>query len=277
MAHEVTLPSGEIVTFPDETPDNEINRAISNYPGAGGAPPPASASAPLPGKAPPSGPVAAAQGWLQTISAAQQGTSPIVRDIYGNLNYKRLGNPIDTDAGPGYIDSSGKWQLVNPAYHVTLTDPATGQPTVFERNEDTEEGRASAFGRLLPFGVLSGSPTVAGAVRPPGSPLASVAASPVTKTVANIATGIGTTKLAESLGLPGEAAGIIGASLGLGSHASGLGGDILDHIARWLAARPGRAAVPAVNYGAPIPVTGLLGTVPATISGAGGQPPYVTP
>jgi hypothetical protein len=271
MTTVVTLPDGSRVNFPDDMSHDDMVSAIDQH---------LNQNPQSPQSPPPSGPVSAAQDLLQQITAAQQNTSPVVRDEQGNLNYTRLGNPIDTDAGPGYVDSGGKWQIVDPSRHVLLTDPATSRAGVFERNEGTEESRAASLGRMASLGILSGSPTVAGATRLPGqtSTMAGILSSSPAKMAANAAGAYGVTELGGLLGLPGEAAGMIGASLGLGSHASGMGAQALDNLARWFSARAasGAPAVPAVNYGSPFSVPGLLGYTLGAPGATAGYP-YSTP
>lgn len=227
----------------------------------------------------------AAQGWLQQMSAAQQGTSPVVRDAQGNLNYNRLGNPIDTDAGPGYIDSDGKWQIVDPTRHVTLTDPATGNATVFERRQEMEMGRAESLGHLTPFGVLSGVPAVPAALSGTGgSTAAKVLGSPLVKGGANLATAYGTTKVGELLHLPESLSDLIALNLGFGPHASGggIGAQTMQKLANWFSKRAPPSVPPTSAVVSPIPVPGLLSNTTQVLTrgaeGSVGYPyPYSTP
>jgi hypothetical protein len=56
MTHEVTLPSGEIVEFPDNMSDDDIATQLKDYPGAQQAPPAAAPAPNLPGFVPPAAP-----------------------------------------------------------------------------------------------------------------------------------------------------------------------------------------------------------------------------
>ena len=101
---------------------------------------------------------------VNTMTAAAQRTTPAVRDLQGNLNYTRLGDPIVTDAYEGYVDANGKWQLFDPTRHVLLTDPQTKQPGVFARSEVTNTSVPVAAGEMLGIGMQApGTVRVAGA------------------------------------------------------------------------------------------------------------------
>jgi hypothetical protein len=167
-----------------------------------------------------------------------------------------------------------------------LNDPATGRTGVFERNQETEEGRLASLGRFASLGVFpSSSPMVA--VPTGTSTLAKVAASPITQKAANVAataaTTVGSFKLAELLGISPEVSSLIGGTLGLGEH-SASGGNIagppLQHLANWLNARAAAkvpaGAVPFPNYARPNSIPGLLSNAYGLDVAQSGYP-YSTP
>lgn len=104
------------------------------------------------------GGVAAARGLHDQLSAATQRTSPVVEDAAGNPNYRALGRLTQFDYGYGFLDQNGRDNRFDPTRHVALRDPRTGEMTVYERNQQTEEGALSSTGRMLGFGLLT-SPT----------------------------------------------------------------------------------------------------------------------
>ena len=90
---------------------------------------------------------------MNQLLAAYQGTSPIVTDMHGNLNYKPLGPLVDTDAGSMISTDKGPIPF-DQTSHVQLLDP-TGKMMAYERNSDMDEDRFHALGRLLSFGMLA--------------------------------------------------------------------------------------------------------------------------
>ena len=59
---------------------------------------------------------------MNQLLAAYQGTSPIVTDMHGNLNYKPLGPLVDTDAGSMISTDKGPIPF-DQTSHVQLLDP----------------------------------------------------------------------------------------------------------------------------------------------------------
>jgi hypothetical protein len=99
----------------------------------------------------------AAGSLAQNLSAAMQGTNPIVRTISGTPNYQALGPYVNSDGGPMYSDAQGQWHPVDPTRQVVLNDPATNKPTVFLRSGDTDESGLTSLGRFLGFGAAAPS------------------------------------------------------------------------------------------------------------------------
>lgn len=97
-------------------------------------------------------------GHEQDLAAAAQGTSPIVRDYRGNLNYEPLGELVEADFGQAYRDRNGKMLAVNPQHDIVLRDPETGRMMVFARSQNMEEGRLASFGRVTLPGMTSVAP-----------------------------------------------------------------------------------------------------------------------
>lgn len=101
-----------------------------------------------------------AGGMAEGLSAAMQKTSPIVRQIGGQLNYQPLGEAVPADQNdlgkPAYA-VGGQWQPIDPTQHVVLNDPMTGKPSVFRRSPETDENTALSLGRMLGFGMLAPS------------------------------------------------------------------------------------------------------------------------
>lgn len=99
--------------------------------------------------------------------AARQRTDPSVYDGARPLR-RKLGVllPEYSDMGevdPGtFITEDKRMARVDPSAHVVLIDPATGQPTVFERNSEavgtdvTEEPAWKSLGRMILPGFVSG-------------------------------------------------------------------------------------------------------------------------
>ncbi len=80
--------------------------------------------------------------------AAQQGTSPIVRQLDGTLNYRL--------APKSEQDLFGELNIVrDPSKFVVLRDPETNRLTVFIRSPETDEGGIARAGRLLGLGLAS--------------------------------------------------------------------------------------------------------------------------
>jgi hypothetical protein len=105
------------------------------------------------------------QDFQRGEQAGAQGTSPIVRDIHGNLNYQPLGEAMQFDFGDGYLDRSGQPKIINPQTDVVLTDPESGKAMVYARSPDTNEGRISSAARLLLPGMATTTPArIAGRV-----------------------------------------------------------------------------------------------------------------
>jgi hypothetical protein len=100
------------------------------------------------------------------LMAARQRTDPAVYDGDRSLR-KKIGVvlPEVSDIGrvePGtFITSDNKMDRVDPSKHVVLIDPASGQPTVYERNFDaegtdvTEEPLWKSLGRVILPGFVT--------------------------------------------------------------------------------------------------------------------------
>lgn len=100
------------------------------------------------------------------ISAAMQGTTPVVRKFSGESNYEPLGELIDADQGPSYEGPDGKWLPVDPKQHVMLLDPQTNRQMVYKRDPDKEEGAITRIARMALPGLASMAPTrLAGGVQ----------------------------------------------------------------------------------------------------------------
>ena len=97
----------------------------------------------------------ATQSMAWELEAAKQGTSPIVRDLKGELNRPLLGELEFIDGLPHFFDENGELQLVNPAAQTVLPDPATGKVSVFGRTDETDEGFLLRLGRFLGFAATS--------------------------------------------------------------------------------------------------------------------------
>lgn len=153
---------GAIVEFPDDTPPEIIKQILSdnakllgpNIPG--GTDIQQEQLAGLSPEPPPKPPTSIGAGFLQGFEndflAAQQGVSPIVRDINGKLNFE-----VAPDTDRFAFFESGK--LRDPENQIVLVDPDTGQDEVFLRNPEREEGPATGLGRILAPGFLTGPPT----------------------------------------------------------------------------------------------------------------------
>jgi hypothetical protein len=104
-------------------------------------------------------------GFENSLSAAGQLTTPNIAAHAPNY----LGPAtFDEEGNVGYKDAAGGFVLTDQNKHVLLTDPADNVPKVYARTPATDEGRLSAFGRILESGI--GAPTLpaAGAVALPG-------------------------------------------------------------------------------------------------------------
>jgi hypothetical protein len=88
------------------------------------------------------------------LAAASQGTSPIVRDASGKLNYEMA--PPDEQAFYGEKGYPRDQQA-----HVALRDPADDAMKVFLRSPEMAEGPMTTIGRILGFGTLAGPLSVA--------------------------------------------------------------------------------------------------------------------
>lgn len=88
------------------------------------------------------------------LSAGAQGTSPIVRDYQGRLNY---------DMAPQQEQDfyNEKGYPRDAQAHVALRDPADNTTKIFVRSPDMAEGPMSSIGRMLGFGTLAGPLNVA--------------------------------------------------------------------------------------------------------------------
>jgi len=89
-----------------------------------------------------------ASGAVQNLLAAQQGVSPVVSTIGGEMNFERA-----PQEAQDIFNELGRVQ--NEQTQVVLIDPATQQPTVFLRNPEMEEGRALRAARVLSGGVMA--------------------------------------------------------------------------------------------------------------------------
>ena len=102
-------------------------------------------------------------------AAASQGTTPNIAAHKPNL----LSDDVQEgdDANLYFKNAEGKLERTDTNKHVVLRDPADRKLKVFARTEETDEGRASALGRLLGTGMGAGNievskaaPGVAGAI-----------------------------------------------------------------------------------------------------------------
>lgn len=66
---------------------------------------------------------------------------------------------VDEEGNLLYKDQSGNLVPTDRNKHVALTDPSDNQMKVYARTPETDEGRASATGRLLMMGMGAGAPT----------------------------------------------------------------------------------------------------------------------
>lgn len=90
-----------------------------------------------------------------TQAAAVQGVDP-----YATQANKRIGPATIDDADQVWFkDAAGKDQLADKSKHVALTDPATGQLTLYERSGETDEtgvlGGVKSFGRMILPGLMT--------------------------------------------------------------------------------------------------------------------------
>lgn len=102
--------------------------------------------------------------------AASQRTDPSVYDG-DRLLRKQVGRIIPPNSDYGnvpqgsYVGEDGNVAQMDPSRHVVLVDPATGHPTVYERNRDaegtdkTEEPLWKSFGRMVLPGLVTGPVT----------------------------------------------------------------------------------------------------------------------
>lgn len=98
-------------------------------------------------------------GFLDSMVAAQQRTSPIVRDLKGNLNYQLIGNDVgesDSRSGYSFTGKDGSSQNFDPQNQVMLRDPTDGKMYVYKRSPDTNESALPALGRMLGIGAMAG-------------------------------------------------------------------------------------------------------------------------
>lgn len=99
-----------------------------------------------------------ARNFFDDLMAAFQRTSPIVKNLMGEMNYRPLGEVIESDTGPVYVGPDGKWVNVDPKANVILRDPDTQKMMVYARDPKTNE-TLGAVGRVLGFGALVNAPT----------------------------------------------------------------------------------------------------------------------
>lgn len=90
------------------------------------------------------------QFYLQDLAAAQQRTSPIVRNIEGELN-----RALAPEEDQFLYSEQG---IVRPG-RVVLIDPADRKPKVFLESPETREGLASGAGRVIGAGAITSPPT----------------------------------------------------------------------------------------------------------------------
>ena len=93
--------------------------------------------------------------------AAGQRTTPVVSAQTPNL----LGPAtVDETGNVGYKDQNGAFVPTDQNKHVVLTDPNTNTPNVYARTDSTNEGMASAAGRLIGTGMGAGNIEVSQAI-----------------------------------------------------------------------------------------------------------------
>lgn len=153
------------VEFPDGTPPDVMRGALQKRFGA--PPQPDTNAATFASRfnaVEPQGPQAGfasrlLRGFENQGAAAGQLTTP---DISAHMPHLISDQVHENDAGEAmYIDpATGKLQETNAAKQVVLRDPSDNRLKVFARSPDTEEGRASAAGRLLLTGSGAGAPNM---------------------------------------------------------------------------------------------------------------------
>jgi hypothetical protein len=124
---------------------------------------PNTASQPMPEPQPAGFATHMLQGMYNMFAGGNQKTNPNVYHGDGNYLRKPLGEVFLTDGGEFYRGADGKDYAFNPAKMVQLVDPATGKNTAFLRDQNWEEGRGAALGRVITQGMLTGN--VVGAPR----------------------------------------------------------------------------------------------------------------
>ena len=156
---EVEAPDGSVIEFPENMPESEMLKAMEGFtqPEIG-----ETFNAPAPVETPPAqeppgfmGRIGgAARGLIDELNASYQGTSPIVRDLQGNLRYQELGTPEISDSGPGYLTPTGEFGQFDASKHVRLRDPKDGQEKIYLRTPENEQD-ASSLGRIFGFGAIA--------------------------------------------------------------------------------------------------------------------------
>lgn len=94
---------------------------------------------------------------MENMYAGMQGTSPILRDASGNLNYRPLGEIVESDTGLA-IKGQGAPDF-DPKTMVVLRDPQSGKAMAYARSPQTDESPLAGLGRLLSTGMITGAVT----------------------------------------------------------------------------------------------------------------------
>lgn len=161
---EARLPDGRVLRFPDGTDPQVIQNTVKRVLGASSAPPVPQPIQPdlTEGRSQESQFVRGARdvvgGMAGDLTAAMQGTTPVVRDLQGNF-IRPLASKEDQDI----FNELGK--VRNAQTQIVLRDPQDGQLKVFMRTPETEETRAESLGRVVGFGALAPQSTAIRAAR----------------------------------------------------------------------------------------------------------------
>ena len=178
---QAQLPDGTVLEFPDNTPDDVMDRTVKKHmgviPRADARPEPKPMYDPgvavqTPGTIKPPmaedidaqidrGPFAkwadvAKSMTLDPMMAASQRTSPIVKGLDGKMNYEKA--PEELQKAYQYMGKELA-QRLDPEKYVILNDPETNRPAIFLRNEKMNEGLLSSVGRMAAPGLLTTAPT----------------------------------------------------------------------------------------------------------------------
>lgn len=89
-----------------------------------------------------------ASGLAADLTAATQGTTPVVRDLQGNFI-----RPLASQEDQDIFNELGR--VRNAQTQIVLRDPQDGQLKVFMRTPETDETRLESLGRVAAFGALA--------------------------------------------------------------------------------------------------------------------------